>query len=128
MAWVNVGTILYPIGSIYISAVNISPASLYGGTWERLEDRFLLGAGINYNAGATGGEATHTLNINEMPSHTHKVGVSGNTYSDGYPLQQAHGNYDKTENGYFLINYEGGDQPHNNMPPYLVVYMWKRIA
>lgn len=126
-AYLNVLDV-YPIGAIYMSVNNTNPATLFGGTWEQLKDTFLLAAGDSYAAGTTGGEATHTLTINEMPSHNHKVGVGGNTYSGGYPLQQTSGDYDKTENGNFLINYEGGDQPHNNMPPYLTVYMWKRTA
>ena len=59
----------YPVGAIYISTISTSPASLFGGTWEQLKDRFLLGAGDTYAAGATGGEAAHALTVNEMPPH-----------------------------------------------------------
>ena len=62
---------IYPVGSIYISANEVSPTTLFGGTWVRIQDRFLLGAGDTYANESTGGEATHTLTTNEMPSHTH---------------------------------------------------------
>ena len=61
----------YPIGSIYLSVVNTNPATIFGGTWQAIQDAFLLGAGTTYLAGATGGEATHVLTENEMPTHTH---------------------------------------------------------
>ena len=61
----------YPIGFIFITIGDISPASLYGGTWELLKDRFLIGAGNQYLVSATGGEETHILTINEMPIHDH---------------------------------------------------------
>ena len=66
---------IYPVGSIYMSVNSTSPATLFGGTWQRIQDRFLLSAGSTYSAGATGGEATHTLTSGEMPSHKHSVGA-----------------------------------------------------
>lgn len=70
----QIGNILeqiYPVGAIYISTSNTSPSSIFGGTWEKIEDRFLLASGNTYDNGATGGEATHTLTENEMPNHAH---------------------------------------------------------
>ena len=68
---------VYPVGSIYMSANATNPASLFGGTWAALDDgRVLIGAGAAYPAGSTGGEATHTLTTNEMPSHTHSGSTS----------------------------------------------------
>ena len=64
---------VYPVGSIYISVNSTSPASLFGGTWEILNDVFLLAAGSYANAGTFGGEAEHTLTVDEMPSHSHGV-------------------------------------------------------
>lgn len=61
---------IYPVGSIYMSVNTVSPSYLFGGTWEKLQDVFLFGAN-NTNLGATGGEQTHTLSVNEMPKHTH---------------------------------------------------------
>lgn len=118
----------YPIGSIYLSVNNTSPASLFGGTWEKIQDRFLLASGSSYSLGATGGEKEHTLTISEMPSHDHRQRFN-NTYGSEY------GGFAATESKYnsnywWCINTAptGGGQPHNNMPPYLVVNIWKRIS
>lgn len=120
---------LYPIGSIYISTNSKSPADIFGGSWEQIPDRFLLGAGGNYSAGSTGGEATHTLTIEEMPKHRHnaKQVHSNSTYAsattiNATPTTEDAKGYDKH------TTYAGGGQAHNNMPPYLAVYMWKRIG
>ena len=61
----------YPVGSIYLSVNNTNPSELFGGTWERIKDKFLLASGDTYSNGSTGGSATHTLTTNEMPSHKH---------------------------------------------------------
>ncbi len=120
---------IYPVGAIYMSSVSTSPASLFGGTWEQLEDRFLLAAGTNYSAGATGGEAAHTLSIDEMPSHSHTN--SGWIYA---PNLETQGNAIQVQmqevwtGRQVYTGNAGNSQPHNNMPPYLVVYMWKRVA
>lgn len=115
----------YPIGSIYMSVNSTSPGALFGGTWERLENRFLLGAGGDYTAGATGGEEQHTLTVSEIPSHNHEIAAStlGTAFGSRYiqPSDGANNSSDETK-------YTGGGQPHNNMPPYLAVYMWKRTA
>lgn len=119
--------IVYPVGTVYISLSDVEPQTLFGGTWSRLEDRFLLGAGGTYTAGSTGGEAAHTLTVSEMPSHSHTVpgrvngsagsGTGAWDYSGNWPVE-ASGNSAAT----------GGGEAHNNMPPYLAVYMWKRTA
>lgn len=62
---------IYPIGSIYMSVNDVNPATIFGGTWQRIKDKFLLASGDTYENGATGGEATHTLNANEIPTHNH---------------------------------------------------------
>src|SRR5574344_2262482 len=79
----------YPIGSIYISVNNTNPTTYFGGTWEQIKDKFLLCAGDSYTAGSTGGNKTHyhsteshTLTINEIPSHGHTLYYS--TASSGY--------------------------------------------
>ena len=68
---------LYPVGSVYISFSSTSPASLFGGTWTRLKDRFLLASGDTYPANTTGGSATKTIAVSNMPSHNHSVSSSG---------------------------------------------------
>ena len=121
----------YPVGAIYQSSDSTSPASIFGGTWEQLKDKFLLGAGNSYSAGSTGGEANHSLTLNEMPAHNHRTtdtGGAGNVYfSDGGKsvwLQSS--TFPATYTDY--TSSAGGSQGHNNMPPYLAVYMWKRVA
>ena len=120
---VEVYTSVYPVGSIYLSADATSPASLFGGTWERIEDRFLLAAGSTYTAGDMGGEAAHTLTVSEMPSHNHTYTIPGN--ETGTSWYGANG----TAKGAPQSSGDSGDgEAHNNMPPYLAVYMWKRVA
>lgn len=124
---------VYPVGAIYISTVATNPKTLFGfGTWEQIQDRFLLAAGSSYAAGATGGAATHTLTVNEMPAHTHvvsnyasSVGWSGNSPSKSY-LNNTNDGYVGTNNP--ASKSTGGGAAHNNMPPYLAVYIWKRTA
>ena len=78
---------IYPIGSIYMSVNNVNPSTVFGGTWEQIKDKFLLACGDTYNNGATGGEATHTLTSNEMPSHNHSYDKA--TGADGHALTVA---------------------------------------
>ena len=118
--------LIYPIGSVYISVNSTSPEILFGGTWVQMKDRFLLGSGDTYVAGNTGGEATHKLTINEMPSHTHKykLAYGGNDPAKGF-------NYGNNLAGIFDADFSqsaGGNQAHNNMPPYIVVNIWKRTG
>lgn len=134
----------HPVGSIYQSTVSTSPATLFGGTWEQLSGRFLIAANSTYSAGSTGGEASHTLTVNEMPSHEgHLV---SNNYSGGSDVGTAKGkylaastmsDYENDGRGWNLVSNNeiyppgysrGGGQAHNNMPPYLAVYMWKRVS
>jgi len=126
--------IIYPVGSIYLSVNSTDPSTIFGGTWEQIEDKFLLSAGTTYTAGATGGEATHTLTTNEMPSHSHNVTWQDNcppwVQAGGYGqvTPTSTGNANKINLGGLSIGGTGGGQAHNNMPPYLVVYVWKRTA
>ena len=111
------------MGAINLSTSATDPATLFGGTWQRIQDRFLLCAGSTYSAGSEGGEAEHTLTVAEMPSHTHaatggETGTSGRRY---FALTAA--SYASTN-----VLSVGGNQPHNNMPPYLAVYAWRRTA
>ena len=127
---------LHPVGSIYMSVNAISPAELFGGKWERLKDRFLLGAGDVYEAGSTGGEAKHKLELWEMPAHDHSVydqnlssGVNLGVEWGQYVLESsAVKSYGITTNGTMKTTESGSSEPHNNMPPYLTVYMWVRTA
>lgn len=123
---------VFPIGYIYISASDTDPGTIFGGTWQRIQDTFLLAAGTNHSAGSTGGAETVTLTTNQMPAHNHRVAVRGFTTStsteaitfDSYNYSVgAQAGWAGT-----ITESTGGGEAHNNMPPYLAVYMWKRIA
>jgi hypothetical protein len=118
--------LVYPVGSVYISMTATSPQELFGGSWQQLKDRFLLAAG-EYPAGSTGGEKEHTLTVAEMPAHSHTVSgrVNGEAGS-GDGAWDYSGNWPKEANGATAAT--GGGEAHNNMPPYLAVYMCKRTA
>ena len=153
---------IYPVGSIYMSTVSTNPATLFGfGTWEAMPaGRVLLAQGksswgTTYNAGSTGGEATHQLTVGELPKH--KPNISMNTINlvgNGYNAlldnassngiitvstgNASGGGVDIGPKKNFAINAShshtltisdvGSNQAHNNIQPYLTVYMWKRIS
>lgn len=77
--WYTLLDLVYPVGSIYCSTKSTSPASLMGGTWSAISGKFLLGTNSTYTLGSTGGEATHTLTTNEMPTHKHTVNLVGDS-------------------------------------------------
>ena len=125
----NAGT-PYPVGAIYMSIFDTSPASLFGGTWERLKDRFLLAAGDTYEALTMGGEAEHTLTVDEMPKHNHDFQASYSDIATGSEVNGkilAGGDYNSWLWNFAKTNDSGWNAPHNNMPPYLAVYMWARV-
>lgn len=136
---------VYPVGSI---AFGVKPNI---GTWQKIQGRFLLGSSSSYRVGATGGEATHKLTVNEMPKHMHRSSApnnntststagtagailninnagpkwvsAGTTVNDDL-MADAKMNVSNKNSGLWT----GGDRAHNNMPPYEVVDIWKRIA
>lgn len=121
----------YPVGAIYVSTQYISPASIFGGTWVRLYDRFLVGGGSSYSVGAKGGESTHTLTTSEMPSHVHYANDygGGTNYIIHYCGNSSGFGNTSGSNKMVLLaatGSTGGGNSHNNMPPYLAVYMWER--
>lgn len=130
-------TPIFPIGYIYISTNPKSPSELFGGNWKRLKDTFLLASGDIYEGGTTGGESEVTLKIEEMPSHSHDVndfsynkwgvGVTGYNDTAGYNTPSIRGITGAGSTNGLKASPVGGDQPHNNMPPYLTVYMWEKI-
>ncbi len=169
--WLNK---VYPVGSIYMSASDVNPSTLFGGTWEKIEDKFLLSSGSSYSAtydsngfaNKTGGEATHSLTQSEMPRHTHtqnshshdassyKFVVTNNLRRSGERAYTSSSNngikylyHNTTDDAYSVVQstkgatatnkYTGGSGSaesasngvaHNNMPPYLVINVWKRTA
>ena len=122
--------IIYPVGSIYLTVDGMAnPNTLFANTtWVRIKDTFLLASGDTYANGSTGGEAEVTLTIDEMPSHSHDI---NNTNANGYDTAHLPVDFNNTKKGYgnnVYTNHTGGGQPHNNMPPYLAVCVWKRTA
>lgn len=99
------------------------------GTWTQLKDRFLLGVGDTYKTvNSTGGEARHILTVNEMPSHQHIVSTGAKTVAwapGNFVLSYQYQSQNPSATTEAVKN-TGGSQAHNNMPPYLTVYMWKR--
>lgn len=136
---VNINTI-YPVGSIYMSMNSISPATLFGGSWTKIENRFLFACSDTHPKGETGGSETVTLSQSQMPSHSHYeqldfegFGVRNVASSPG--TGEGPGKvitFDNTGNSkqeyYIQTQVSGGGQAHENMPPYFAVYMWYRTA
>lgn len=134
---------IYPVGSLYLSTAATDPAALFGGSWERIEDVFLLASGSGWAPGSRGGEASHTLSIAELPAHGHDGLYWGVDYKQTpYPWGL---NNDGVGNGFssayngssrggpnashaMYTGPSGGGEAHNNMPPYLAVFVWKRTA
>lgn len=115
---------IYPIGSIYMSINSTNPGQLFGGTWEALKDRFLIGAGNTYIVNATGGATQAYIQQNQLPSRTMvRQSVSGQKY--GCTCNQS-------GSGWMNICLADGGfdsgKPMGIMNPYLAVYMWKRTA
>lgn len=72
---------LYPVGSVYISFNSANPQTLFGGTWTRLKDKFLLASGDSYAPNTTGGSATKTIAVSNLPAHNHTVNASTHSHS-----------------------------------------------
>lgn len=119
---------LHPVGSIYQSTDATSPSDLFGGTWEQIKDVFLLAAGDSHTAGSTGGEEEHVLTAAEMANHTHGYDYTGQSDATGTGAIKivSPGGTANAYTGKATSNC--GGQAHNNMPPYLAVYTWRRTA
>ena len=115
----------HPIGSYYWSANETDPSELFGGTWERIKDRFILAAGDTYSAGSIGGEATVALTEENNGPHLHfYISASLQNTATGsvtYGFISDGGTRASTTSS-------GKGTPHNNMPPYETAYCWKRTA
>lgn len=118
---------MYPVGSMYQSTDNTSPASLFGGSWEQIQNMFLLGSGSR-EAETTGGEEEHTLILEEVPKD-HKAIYEYYNRMPGYNSTGYPQNVLSTDNPYGgAASYYGGGQAHNNMPPFYTVNIWRRTA
>lgn len=124
----------WPVGAVFVSVVSTNPATLLGfGTWSAFAAGRML---VGHNAGdadfdtaeETGGAKTHTLSVQEMPTHSHAIPV-GATDDTAAPFDRADaGTNASGANATSLTSAVGGGSAHNNMPPYIVVFMWKRTA
>jgi len=113
---------IYPVGAIYLSTSATDPGTLFGGTWARIQDRFLLAAGSTYTAGDTGGEESVKL---ELSNYWYSVWNAGNPM----PTTDVNSAFNSGNQLGIQIKYSDNiNVPHNNMPPYLAVYMWQRTA
>lgn len=126
---------IYPVGSIYIStSATFNPNTVWGGKWEQTASgRCLIGANDSYPLGSMGGESTHTLAIEELPRHSHGIyGVDSrdgnNTLSKATFSYKDQGQTTSYISGTLGTELTGSNNAHNNMQPYLAVYMWKRTA
>lgn len=125
----------YPVGALFMSSESTSPATLFGGTWERIKGAFIWGIDDGETAGVTGGEKTHTLTTDEMPSHVHApnqwvqvMSPGGNTGTIGQTGTKTGSYKDFVSAQNYNSSAVGGGQPHNNMPPYYGAYVWRRTA
>lgn len=135
--------LLHPIGSIYMSAESTSPADLFGGTWERLVNRFLIGAGDTYELGEEGGAKSHThgsLNLNNGSLEA----MIGSANGDATKLGYTPGNWNATDVPYWEIQcgtairgteatahntaVRGVTASGSHIPPYVAINIWKRTA
>lgn len=137
---------VYPVGSIYMSINEVNPTTLFGGTWEKIEDRFLLGASSTNPVNATGGSFTQTLKQENIPEymlgvipaivpgqHTNwdNAGVRGTTVAQATTEKpgMTGGSPITSGNQYgWSIGSNGGGQAFSIMPPYMAVNIWKRTA
>ena len=129
----NIIDAIYPVGSLYTTTISTNPAGALGGTWAAFGEGKVLvgkaGSGTFSTAGATGGSETHALIEAELPSHTHTV--SHTTVAD-----RLYGGTDANRTRTDITgsasnettSSTGSGTAHNNLQPYVVVYMWKRTA
>lgn len=141
----GIANLIYPVGSIYMSLNPVNPSTLFGGTWEQIEDRFLLAAGATYKGGtenANGVSSKVTVNI---PNHKHLTPLvkSGNylgfwtggdskSHTSSNRIVVTGGTY--TNSAAATSYYTGTDGACSTdvtvpptLPPYMAVYVWRRV-
>ena len=120
----------YRVGDYLQTENPTNPATSWPGTsWVQVQGRMLMGASETYHVGSEGGEAQHTLTVAEIPSHQHQLHGWSYAYQDGPSSQFAPTRpYDQIDNTDMTTYPTGDGQPHNNLPPYRAVYIWRRTA
>ena len=133
----------YPVGSVLITTTNTNPGTIIGGTWTAIEGKFLLAQSNSHPAGETGGSENVTLTAANLPAHRHLI--MNNNPADSTPTSSnTLARYDRSfgarEGEYYNLNTNSGEAvwgrtsatgsgtAHNNMPPYVAVYVWERTA
>lgn len=121
---------IYPIGFVVTLGVSTNPATLFGiGTWTAIAGKVIVGIDAGQTEfdtlDETGGEKTHTLTVNEMPSHTHQgsFGTDDMNFNNTAAFMTA-----DTTQYHTATNNTGGGSAHNNLQPYIVKYVWQRTA
>lgn len=126
--------VIYPVGSIYMSVNSVNPSTLFGGTWEQIEDKFLLASGTSYSNGSTGGSADAVV-----VTHNHSTPAKYVLATDGGSITRNStagttgtkvSNLLKSDDAITreIIGNTGTSGVGKNMPPYLAVNIWKRTA
>lgn len=120
----------YPVGYILLLYSHADPNTMYPGTtWVRVENAFLWATTATGTIGQTGGEAEHTLTVDEIPSHSHTShDIAVELYTGGYVVMRSAGFSDQDADRVSRTAETGGGAAHNNMPPYIQVSVWRRTA
>ena len=131
---------IYPVGSIYMTLSSSYPGNIFGGTWERIEGRFLLGSSATHYAGQTGGSETHTLTVSELAQHSHlsrtylnstgsvDVPANNSLLTVGSYKYSTSGETEKSSSLSGKTETTGSSTPFSIMPPYISVHIWQRTA
>ena len=134
---------IFPVGAVYITYDKKNPGTFLGGTWEQFgQGRTLVGEGtgndgstsMSFTSNSTSGEYYHTLSYSEMPVHGHEIGIwdsSGSLKTSPWEFMTIYGSHHSDGQSHNVnsihTNGSGGNIPHNNMQPYLVVFFWRRV-
>lgn len=126
--------LIYPVGSIYFTTNTINPEILFGGVWEQYaKGKCIVGIDTDDDdfsvIGKTGGEKIHTLTIDEMPVHEHKAYQSGGsawTFTTSWSQNGGKNSWSPMAGN--QVTPTGGGKAHNNLSPYIVTYIWRRIS
>lgn len=134
---------IFPVGAVYITYDKKNPGTFLGGTWEQFgQGRTLVGEGtgndgstsMSFTTNSEGGEYYHTLSYSEMPVHAHEVGIwdsSGSLKTSPWEFMTIYGSHHSDGQSHNVnsihTNGSGGNIPHNNVQPYLVVFFWRRV-
>ena len=130
--------LIYPVGSIYMNVSSTDPSTIFGGTWERIRDTFLLACGNTYSNGTTGGKASYKLTA-AIGAYNNDGGTIGycadsasyyqNTHKPAYILNPAtQATFSNTNHGTVVTEHSSGSRETTILPPYLAVYVWERTA